>query len=276
MQIKDIFLGSDEYFHTEFNKTIIYLHHTAGSHRPDWVVSGWDKDSNSDGSIRRIATPFVIGGKSTSDGDESWDGVIVRAFPEKMWAWHLGAANTNGAFDKISIAIEICNYGQLTRGKDGVFYNYVNKPVPPDQVVELPNQFRGFKYYHKYTDKQLQSLRELLLYLSNTFGINLRMGLREWLDKEPLVMPANLPIIEQQKWLNRYGFVGKNGLPLGEDGSWGPNTAWAVQSVGKSAFEFNPLTLNGYPGVWSHTSIRQNDKNDVCPQPNLIAMLKSL
>lgn len=275
MQIKDIFLGSDEYFHTEFNKTTIYLHHTAGGHRPDWVVSGWDKDSNSDGSIRRIATPFVIGGKSTTDGDTTWDGVVVRCFPENMWAWHLGAKDTNGTFDKISIPIEICNYGQLTRSKDGTFFNYVNKVVPDDQVVELPNQFRGFKYYHKYTDKQIDSLRELLILLANKFNINLRMGLREWMDKESLVLPRNLPIVEQQKWLNRYGFVGKNGLPLDEDGVWGENTNWAVQSVGKSAFEFNPLTLNGYPGVWSHSSIRQ-DKSDCSPQPNLIAMLKSL
>ena len=89
MNIKDIFLNSDEYFPVDHNKSIIYLHHTSGSHRPDWVVSGWDKDKNSDGSVRKIATSFVIGGKSTRDNDSSWDGVIVRCFPESQWAWHL-------------------------------------------------------------------------------------------------------------------------------------------------------------------------------------------
>ena len=275
MEIKDIFLGMDEYYPVDFKKTIIYLHHTAGGNRPDWTVQSWDKDANEDGSVRKIATSFVVGGKSTTDGDASWDGVIVRCFPESQWAFHLGVKGTNGMFDKISIGIEICNYGQLTLSKSGQFMNYVNKPVPADQVVELDKPFRGFKYYHKYTDKQLSSIRELLVFLSNKYGINLKLGLQEWINKESLIMPNGLSIIEQQKWLNQNGFVGKDGKPLAEDGSWGANSAWAVQSIGKSAFEYNPLTMNGYPGIWTHANIRL-DKNDCSPQPNMIAMLKSL
>jgi hypothetical protein len=275
MEIKDIFLGADEYFPVDFKKTIIYLHHTCGSSRPDWVIQGWDKDTNEDGSIRKIATAFVIGGKSTRDNDASWDGVICRAFPESQWAFHLGAKGTNGLFDKLSIGIEICNYGYLTKSKTGQYMTYVNTPVPVDQVVELPVPFRGYRYYHKYTDKQIASLRELLIYLGTKFGINLRLGLQEWLNKEGLIMPNALSILDQQKWLNQHGFVGKNGKPLVEDGVWGENSAWAVQSIGKSAFEFNPLTMNGYPGVFTHANIR-NDKSDCSPQPNLVGMLKSL
>lgn len=274
MEIKDIFLGLDEYYPVDFKKTTIYLHHTCGSHRPDWVVQGWDKDHNTDGTASKIATSFIIGGKSTRDGDSSWDGTIVRCFPESQWAWHLGAKNTNGMFDKISIGIEICNYGFLNRSKTGQFMTYVNTPVPEDQVVELYRPFRGYKFYHKYTDKQLYSLRELLIYLGTRFNINLRMGLQEWINKESLLMPNGLSILQQQQWLNKYGFVGKNGKPLVEDGRWGENSAYAVQSIGRSAFEFNPLTLNGYPGVWSHSNIRL-DKNDISPQPNLIEILKS-
>lgn len=275
MEIKDIFLGVDEYIPVDFKKTTIYLHHTCGSHRPDWVIQGWDKDHNSDGAASKISTSFVIGGKSTRDGDSSWDGTIVRCFPETQWAWHLGAKGTNGMFDKISIGIEICNYGYLNRSKTGQFMTYVNTPVPEDQVVELSKPFRGYKYYHKYTDNQLFSLRELLIYLGNKFSINLKMGLQEWINKEQLLMPNGLSILQQQQWLNKYGFVGKNGKTLVEDGRWGENSAYAVQSIGRPAFEFNPLTLHGYPGVWSHTSIR-NDKSDCSPQPNLIAMLKTL
>lgn len=275
MNIKDIFLNSDEYYHNEYNKTTIYLHHTAGGHRPDWVVGMWDKDSNSDGSIRHIATSFIIGGKSTRDGDTSWDGVTVRCFPEQFWDWHLGAKGTNGKFDKISIGIEICNYGPLTKGRDGTFYNYVNSIVPESDVVELAEQFRSYKYYHKYTDAQIDSVKELLYHLSDKYNINLRLGLQDWIEKESLTIPKGISVLEQQKWCNRYGFCGRNGKKLGEDGIWGSNTAFAVQSVGKSAFELNPLTLSGSPGIWSHGNIRQ-DKFDVSPQPNLIAMLKSL
>lgn len=275
MEIKDIFLGADEFYPVDFKKSIIYIHHTSGSHRPDWVIQGWDKDQNEDGSSKRIATSFVIGGKSTRDADNSWDGVIARCFPESQWAFHLGVKGTNGMFDKISIGIEICNYGYLTKSKTGQFMTYVNTPVPADQVVELATPFRGYKYYHKYTDKQIASLRELLVYLGNKFNINLRLGLQEWIKKEGLIMPNNLSILDQQKWLNQHGYVGKNGKPLVEDGAWGENSAFAVQSISKNAFDYNPLTMNGYPGIFTHANCRP-DKSDCSPQPNLIAMLKTL
>ena len=153
---------------------------------------------------------------------------------------------------------------------------YVNTPVPEDQVVELEKPFRGYKFYHKYTDAQIASVRELLIFLGNKFGINLKLGLQEWINKEQLIMPNGLSILDQQKWLNKYGFVGKDGTTLSEDGIWGENSAYAVQSIGRSAFEFNPLTLDGFPGIWTHTNIRPSGKSDVSPQPNLIQMIKSL
>lgn len=274
MDIKDIRLDLDEYFPVDFKKSTIYLHHTAGSYRPDYVAQAWNRDKYADGSTKRIATAFIIGGKGKNN-DAAWDGIVVRCFPESQWAWHLGAKGTNGMFDKISIGIEICNFGQLSKSKTGQFMTYVNTPLPEDQVAELKTPFRGFKYYHKYTDSQLDSLRELLIYLGTKYGINLKMGLQEWINKENLIMPNNLSVLQQQKWLNLNGFVGKNGKRLSEDGAWGANSAFAVNMVGKSAFEYNPLTMMGYGGIWSHSNIRV-DKNDISPQLNMINMLKSL
>lgn len=275
MDINNIFLDSDEYFSVNYKKSIIYLHHTAGSHRPDYVVQYWNRDSYENGSNKRIATSYIIGGTSTRDGDSTWDGKIVRCFPDNYWAWHLGVSGANGLFDKISIGIELCNYGYLTKSKSGQFLTYVNSVVPIDQVIELSKPFRGYKYYHKYTDRQIDSLRSLLIHLGNKYDINLKLGLQEWIKKENLILPNNLSIIEQQRWLNRNGVVGKNGKNLVEDGIWGENTAFALQSIGKNAFEFNPLTMNGHPGIWSHSNIRK-DKSDLSPQPKLIEMLMSL
>lgn len=275
MEIKDIFLDMDEYYPVDFKKSIIYIHHTAGGHRPDWVVNSWNKDSNANGSTRRIATSYIVGGKSTRNGDEAWDGVVVRCFPDSNWAWHLGAKGTNGMFDKTSVGIEVCNYGYLTKAKNGQFMNYVNSVVPEDQVAELDKPFRGFKFYHKYTDRQLESLRSLIIQISNKYNIPVHLGLVENLKRESLIIPNNLSILNQQKWLNDNGYVGKNGKPLSEDGRWGANTAFAVQLVGASAFEFNPATLMGHPGIWSHSNIRDS-KSDCSPQLNLISMLLSL
>ena len=53
-------------------------------------------------------------------------------------------------------------------GKDGVFYNYVSKPVPKEMVIKLDAPFRGYTYYHLYTDAQIQSTKDLILFLKST------------------------------------------------------------------------------------------------------------
>lgn len=276
LPIKSVPLNLGEYGTEKIKKDTIYLHHTAGSHRPDWTVAGWNSDRTKSGGKLRVATSYVVGGISTTDGNTEWDGVIVRCFPDDMWAHHLGleAAN-NEALNKKSIGIEVCNYGPLKLSNDGKYYNYVNRPVPASQVIELSKPFKGYKYYHKYTDKQLESLRMLLIDLGRRFGIDLKAGLRKYLVNEGLILPSGLSIIDQQKWLNAKGFVGKDGKPLKEDGDNGPNTQFAASCVGQNPFDVNKEALNGLPGVWTHVNVR-SDKFDCSPQPNLIAMIKSL
>ena len=58
--IKQQYLEGDEYYSNKTNKKTIVLHHTAGSHRPDWVISSWDRDRTKGGRPLRVATQFVI------------------------------------------------------------------------------------------------------------------------------------------------------------------------------------------------------------------------
>lgn len=177
MNIIDEILGENEYYKEEFEKNTIYLHHTAGGHRPDWVISGWDSDDKIDPKTGKkvtypVATAFVIGGLSTRDPkDTSFDGKIYRAFDEKYWAHHLGTTLPNNrALNRNSVAVEICNYGALTLSKkDGKYYTYVNNVVPPEQVVKLDKPFKGFIYYHAYTDKQIAATKEFILAMKAKF-----------------------------------------------------------------------------------------------------------
>ena len=57
--------------------------------------------------------------------------------------------------------------------KGDKFYNYVNGEVPSDEVCELTETFRGYKYYHNYTDAQIESVRQLLLYWGKVYKIPL-------------------------------------------------------------------------------------------------------
>lgn len=161
-KIKQVRLKESQYFAEESAKTQIYLHHTAGNGNAEAVSRYWN------GTSDRVATAFVVG----------QDGLIVQCFSSKHWAWHLGISKSEfkgqGAkyqnLDKASVGIEVCNWGYL-KEKDGKFYNYVNTRVPDSMVTTLDEPFKGFKHWYKYTDAQIESTRQLLVYLCDTYNI---------------------------------------------------------------------------------------------------------
>lgn len=163
MQIVKKHLNPEEYSSEITEKTILVYHHTAGGHRPDWTIDGWERDKSSNGGVLPVATAYVIGGLSTRENngtfDTRFDGAIYEAFPDTNWAYHLGISSSKAT--KGSIGIEICNYGPLHLSKEGRFLNYVNGEVPKHMVEELPEPFKGYKFYHKYTQRQLDSLKWL-------------------------------------------------------------------------------------------------------------------
>lgn len=177
--IDKYYMSKDEYFSEEkTRKTSIFLHHTAGWNDPYQQVRIWERDERG-----RVGTQFIIGGPNSYNGDLQYDGVVVQCFDDEYWAGHLG--NVNEFMHKHSIGIELCNFGQLTY-KRGRFYTWAGGIVQEEQVLELDDPFRGYKYYHKYSDSQVESLHKLLLYLSNLHGIDIEEGLQEWIfEKGP-------------------------------------------------------------------------------------------
>lgn len=188
-RIYDCLLKDDEYIKKETQKETIYLHHTAGGSRPDWSIGGWEKDyvkdkvgnivydTNGNPKSLKVGTSYVIGRKSSTSNETLWDGKILRSFDDKFWAYHLGISIKNEELNSKSIGIEICNYGPLTLGKDSRFYNYVNKPINDEDVVELDKSFRGYKYYEKYTEAQIDSTYKLIKYLQNKWAIEIEKGI---------------------------------------------------------------------------------------------------
>lgn len=171
-RIKQLNFASDQYFQEALPKAQIFLHHTAGGASALNTANGWKSDSS------RVATPYVLTGKINSPYEK--DGDIIQCFNEKYWGYHLGIkAEAFTSFglsytrlDKTSIAIEVCNWGQLTKQSDGTYINYLNHTVSADEVTELETPFKGYKYFHKYTDAQIASLKELVEYLANKFNID--------------------------------------------------------------------------------------------------------
>lgn len=174
--IKQVRLNSNQYFAEDSPKTQIYLHHTAGNGNAEGVSRYWN------GNDARIATAFIIGE----------NGTIVQCFSSKHWAWHLGIDQEdfarNGAkysnLNKTSVGIEVCNWGYLTK-KGDKFYNYAGGVVNPSYVTTLDQPFKGYKYWYKYSDAQIESLRQLVVYLCDTYGISKEYNESIWgIDKD--------------------------------------------------------------------------------------------
>lgn len=186
-KIYDYLLHDDEYFKEKTEKKFIFLHHTAGSYRPDYTINAWENDCKKCGDDKKapikIATSYVVGRASADNSDISWDGKVLRAFDDSFWAYHLGL-NNNSVMNKISIGIEVCNYGQLTLGRDGQYYNYVNKVMDKASVVKLDKPFRGYQFFERYTNNQLKSLRTLLLVIANKYNIQIdhKNFNKKWFD----------------------------------------------------------------------------------------------
>ena len=155
-------LDSNQYNHEEHPKRQIYLHHTAGGPSATNVAKFFNSQPG------RVATAFIIGAKGT----------IVQCFSSKHWAYHLGlnqevfteAGVSYQSLDKISIGIEICNYGPLTK-RNGYYYNYLGARVDYTEVEFLDKKYKGHIYWQKYTDAQIESTRQLLVYLCDTYKI---------------------------------------------------------------------------------------------------------
>ena len=196
LTIYDNFISENQYINEEVKKETIWLHNTGGGSRPDWTINGMkndivkDKEGNSvldeNGKIQlyQVASCYIIGRKSSSTNESLWDGKILRKFDDRYWTHHLGIKDNDLELNSKSISIELCNYGPLILGTDGRFYNSINKFISESDVVKLDKPYRGYEYYEKYTDAQLESTRKLIQHLINKYGIPIQpeMYTTEWFD----------------------------------------------------------------------------------------------
>jgi hypothetical protein len=167
LEIKKQFLPKGEYFEGPTKKDWLYLHHTAGWENPYNVITSWARDNRG-----AIATEFVLGGPKITDGNTSWDGELVQAFPAGGYGWHLGTGNN--VMHRNSVGIEVCNFGWIRNGR-----TYVNTVADSSQIVTLSKEFRGHRTWHRYSDKQISVLKDWILFIANRDNIDVRKGLPE-------------------------------------------------------------------------------------------------
>jgi N-acetyl-anhydromuramyl-L-alanine amidase AmpD len=162
----------DNQFYKEVHtKNQVVIHHTVSGANPTNVINAWTTNAE------RVATAFVIGG----------DGTIAQAFSSKYWAHHLGLKKPNNTIlNQQSIGIEVCNWGGITE-KEGKFYTAYNKEIAQEHLIDYGKTWRGYRYFHRYTAAQIESLRQLLVYLCDTYKISKEYHPTMWdIDTEAL------------------------------------------------------------------------------------------
>jgi N-acetyl-anhydromuramyl-L-alanine amidase AmpD len=148
-------LSPDQYVDEIKKKDLIVLHHTVGGSAKS-TYDYWQSDP------KRIGTAFVV----------ERDGTIFQTFPEDRWAFHVGSKLGNG-IDKRSIGIEIASEGGLTENKGklycfGIISSRTEFKTP---IYDAGLNWRGFRYFDIYDDKQLESTINLVKYLCEKYNI---------------------------------------------------------------------------------------------------------
>jgi hypothetical protein len=172
LRIERYFLPKGEYKEGPTNKEYVFLHHTAGWHNPYRTVDHWACDSRG-----AVATEFVLGGQSVKGDDDTYDGKLLQCIPEGGYGWHLGK-NGSQHMHTHSVGIEVNNFGYVVDGK-----TYAGTKVHESQIVTLSESFRGHKTWHRYSDKQIEVLREWILFIAERDDIDVRKGLVEQVKK---------------------------------------------------------------------------------------------
>ncbi|GAB4342440.1 MAG: hypothetical protein OHK0038_22340 [Flammeovirgaceae bacterium] len=170
-------LSWHDYYREEFTKKQIYLHHTGSHPNPHEFIEYWRETEF------RIASSVIIAGKPYPNDTTFKDGDIYQCFPAKYWGLHLGLHSKNNRIplvyknveqtrflERHSISIVLCNAGWLS-WENGKFYSSFRTVIPEDEVVEYLDKYRNKRFYHKYSNAQIESLRQVLVFLCERFQI---------------------------------------------------------------------------------------------------------
>ena len=140
------FLPKGEYKSGITKKEYLFLHHTAGWNNPYKTIDSWGRDTRG-----AVSTEFVLGGQSVKGNDDKYDGVMVQAFPDGHYGWHLGK-NGSQHMHTHSVGIEVNNFGYIKNGK-----TYAGTTAHESQIVTLAEPFRGYTTWHRYSDGHIQT-----------------------------------------------------------------------------------------------------------------------
>jgi N-acetyl-anhydromuramyl-L-alanine amidase AmpD len=150
-------LPKDQYIAEPSEKSLITIHNT-GSLTAQSSFNYWASN------IERVGTCYIVDRQPA----------IYEVFPPDCWAWGMKAGEAN---EKRAIQIEIVNAGPLKLVGDRLnwwpenFSRSLCKISDTDQYVKLDKPWRGYQYWHRYPDAQINAVADLVQQICTTFRI---------------------------------------------------------------------------------------------------------
>ncbi|MBD2754952.1 caspase family protein [Spirosoma validum] len=211
-------------------KQRILLHFTAGD------LSGGINQLTRQNT--HISVPFVL----------ARDGTVYQLFPSKYWSGNIGQGigntGTNNAQDKVTVSIEIINFGYLVE-RNGNLETIYSEPAAgqPDTYCKLTQTeayqklvvpFRTQRYYATYTPQQYDSLIILLRFLTKKYNIP-----RVFLDESKRYEDTN-DVLNFKGIVSHVNYRGKNKFGNFEKWDIGPAFDWKTLIAGVQAPSYTP------------------------------------
>lgn len=159
LNIEEYPIKETKWIKEKTNKKFIVIHHTASNYNPYQWIEDLDNESG-------IGASHYVIGRYAKDIPTSYDldGKIIQLFNDDYWSYHIGL---DKELEKQSISIELCNWGPINY--DGTTIS--GEQISRDEISDIGYDFKGYYLFENYSNKQIQSLIKLLIYLCNKWNI---------------------------------------------------------------------------------------------------------
>lgn len=166
LYFEERFLPSNQYINEYSDKIGIVLHHTVSrSDSVDGDIKWWNSNKE------RVGTHFIV--------DKF--GNIYQCVPLDKWVHHLWvnaltnkialkfkSISLNNIYNSQTIGIELDSAGGLLP-RNGYWHSAFNKQMKNSDVYQI--DYRGYKAFEKYYPEQIESVKNLILYLIEKYPL---------------------------------------------------------------------------------------------------------
>jgi N-acetylmuramoyl-L-alanine amidase len=151
---------------------------------PDTIVIHFTAGGSLESAVNTLCDPKSSASAHLVIGR---DGKIVQLAGFNIVTWHAGkssmkepSGNVRSGINQYSIGIEIDNAGLLKKKEDGSFVTWFGKNIPNNEVVSGIHRNESVsKFWHAYTEKQIELVYDICESLIAFYGIKYIVGHEE-------------------------------------------------------------------------------------------------